>query len=126
MSAPKRQSLEFPSKDIAEVVPPPGYRERAGMPQPSSGPITPDRLRRGVAVFDSNGKVTQPNVPGAIPAPPRETITLQIVDVPVERMPPVAGGYNARFQPGVSSLISVPAPGLQPGESGPGSIPSKP
>jgi len=31
-------------------------------------------------------------------------------------MPPVAGGYDARFPPGASQLISVPEPGAQPGE----------
>jgi hypothetical protein len=101
-----------------------------GMPLPGDGftpqrvavGISAEKLREGVSTFDSAGSITQPNVPGALPAPPRETITLRIVDVPPARMPPDAT-YDARFVPGESSLIGVPMPGLQPGEGRSGDRP---
>jgi hypothetical protein len=113
------RKLQFDSGDVWEAVPPPNYREANRVPQRSDGGTPP------ISAFDSAGRCVSVPIPGRItPAPPSERLERRETPIPAVRMPPDAN-YDARFKPGESSIISVPQPGLQPGESGPGSIPSK-
>jgi hypothetical protein len=120
VTGPKRQSLEYPDGSVSEVVPPPNYREANRLPQRSDGGTPP------ISAFDSAGRCVSVPLPGQIaPAPPPESIVVRMVDIPPSRMPPDLNGYDARFVPGESSLITVPNAGKQPGEgrSGEPSIP---
>src|SRR5689334_19599299 len=111
MSGQLRQSLKHPGGAVSEVKPYPGFAEKPGVP-------TTEKGLAGCAVFTSDGSIKQPNVPGAITAPLRETITRRETDIPRNRMPPLPA-YDVLFRPGESALNSVKNPGLQPGESAP-------
>src|SRR5689334_15065738 len=85
--------------DVPQIVPgqartvPRDYVPRGGLPYGT----TAEERARNIDVFKPGGERVE-------------------TPIPAERMPPVAGGYDARFPPGEGSLIRVPSRGLQPGE----------
>jgi len=91
---------------------------------PIAAPGTgPGGAKLGPAVTSAPGGDVYPKGSGTVANPglpsvkPRNLPAAEIKEMLPERMPPVMGGYDARFPAGVSSLISVLNPGLQPGES---------
>jgi hypothetical protein len=113
VSAPLRQSLEWPSGDVSEVVPYRGFTEKPGVPV---GDTVAER-QSSVAAFDGAGRQVSVPVPGRIvPAPPPERLERRETPIPPGRMPPLPGGYNGRLAPGESARGAVVNPGLQPGE----------
>lgn len=101
---------------VRPVAGPAGSRPRSSDNSTEGGAMLgPDVVSSpGGDVFPKgSGTVANPGLPSA---KPRNLPAVEIKEMLPARMPPDAN-YDARFPPGVSSIISVLNPGLQPGES---------